>query len=98
MFEYASRYYTLETATLTAPDGRVVSYSRRRFLPQGKDMRLLVDLTVAQDDRLDTITRRTIGDPQQFWRVCDINNAMNPFDLIEEPGETLHVPIPEVIA
>jgi len=96
MFEQTSRYYTLETATLTAPDGRVIAYKRRRFLPQGESMPLLVEVSVTEGERLDLITARTLGDPEQFWRVCDANNALNPFDLTAEPGATLRVPVPQV--
>lgn len=95
MFEHTSRYYTLETATLTAPDGRVIAYKRRRFLPRGESMPLLAEVSVTQGDRLDLITARTLGDPEQSWRVCDANNAMNPFDLTTEPGVTLRVPVPQ---
>lgn len=95
MFEPTSRYYALETATLTAPDGRMVAFKRRRFLPNGDDMRLFVEVTLIQGDRLDLITARTLGDPEQFWRVCDANNAMDPFDLTAEPGRTLRVPVPQ---
>lgn len=96
MFEPNSRYYSLETATFTTVEGREVAYKRRRFLPQGNRMPLLVEVTVTQGDRLDLITARTLGDPEQFWRVCDANNAMNPFDLTAEPGRTLRVGIPQV--
>jgi hypothetical protein len=96
MFETTSRYYTLETATLATPDGRVLAYKRRRFLPRGENLPLLVEVTVAQGDGLDLITARTLGDPEQFWRVCDANNAMNPPDLSAEPGRTLRIPIPQV--
>ena len=97
MFEPTSRYYNRETATLKTADGRSIAYKRRRFPPRGETLRLLVEATVAEDDRLDLIAARTIGDPEQFWRICDANNALNPFDL-EEPGRTLQVPIPEVEA
>jgi hypothetical protein len=96
MFETTSRYYTLETATLTTPDGRIIAYKRRRFLPQGDKMPLLLEVTVGQGDRLDLITARTLGDPEQFWRVCDANNAMNPPDLTAETGRTLRVSIPQI--
>jgi hypothetical protein len=96
MFEHTSRYYTIETATHTLPDGRTVTYKRRRFLPQGENMPLLVEVTVTQGDRLDLITARTLGDPEQFWRVCDANNAMDPFDLVATPGRTLRVPLPQI--
>jgi len=96
MFDYTSRYYNLETATYTASDGKSIAYIRRRFLPQGKDLPLLLEMRVEQSDRLDLIANRTIGDPEQFWRICDANDAMNPFDLTKEPGNTLRVPIPQV--
>jgi hypothetical protein len=80
---------------MTTPDGRVVTYLRRRFLPQGDAMPRLVDVVVTQGDRLDLIATRTLGDPEHFWRVCDANNAMNPADLADEPGRTLHVPVPQ---
>jgi hypothetical protein len=95
MFTFTSRYYNLETVMLTLPDGRVVVYKRRRFLPQGELMPLLVEATVTEGDRLDLITARTLGDPEQFWRVADANNAMNPFDLTAEIGRTLRVPVPQ---
>ncbi len=95
MFETTSRYYAIETATFSMPDGRIVTYMRRRFLPQGESLPLLVEVAVAQGDRLDLITARTLGDPEQSWRVCDANNAMNPPDLTAEVGRTLRVPIPQ---
>ena len=94
MFDFTSRYYSIETVTHPGPDGRLHSYKRRRFLPQGEDMTLLAEATVTQGDRLDLITSRTLGDPLQFWRVCDANNALNPFDLTDEVGRRLKIPMP----
>lgn len=95
MFDFSSRYYNLETVKLVQPGGRLAPYKRRRFLPQGELMPLLVEVLVAQNDRLDLITARTLGDPQHFWRVCDANNAMNPFALTEVVGRRLRVPLPQ---
>lgn len=94
MFESNSRYYPLETAIYTMPDGRIVAYKRRRFLPRGEEMDLLVEATVTEGDRLDLITGRTLGDPEFFWRICDANDAMNPFDLVAEINRKLRVPVP----
>ena len=96
MFEPTSRYYTLETATYKAQDGRELRYKRRRFLPQGETLPTLVEVTVTDGDRLDLIAARSIANPEQFWRICDAENAMNPPDLTAEPGRTLRVPIPQV--
>ena len=95
MFEYTSRYYDLETATHTTAEGRNIPYKRRRFLPQGSAMPLLVEITVTQDERLDLITSRTLGDPEMFWRVCDANDTLNPTELVAEPGRVLRVPVPQ---
>ena len=94
MFDSTSRYYAIDTATMTTNDGRTIVYVRRRFLPQGETLSLLGEVTTAQGDRLDLIASRTLGAAEAFWRVCDANNAMNPFDLTDEPGRVLRVPVP----
>ena len=96
MFESASRYYSIETATLTLADGRTLSYKRRRFLPQGKKLPLLLEVTLNEGDRLDLLTARTLGDPEQFWRLADANDTMNPPELESEAGRRLRVPVPQV--
>jgi hypothetical protein len=95
MFEHTSRYYPIETAEYTTPDGRIIAYKRRRFLPRGQDLPLLVEVTVIQGDRLDLIAARTLGDPEVFWRICDANNAMNPLDLTALTGQLIRVPLPQ---
>lgn len=95
MFEHTSRYYQIETAHLTASDGRTIAYKRRRFLPQGESLPLLVEVVVSQNDRLDLIAARTLGDPEQFWRICDANDALDPLELTAEPGTIIRVPIPQ---
>jgi hypothetical protein len=95
MFDYTSRYYKLPVATLTLPNGRTVSYVRRRFLPQGDELPLLAEVPVTQGERIDLVTNRTLGDPLAFWRICDANNAMDPQALTAEPGRILRVPLPQ---
>ena len=94
MFETTSRYSGIQNATLNE-DGKQIIYKLRRFLPQGEKLPLLVNIVVADQDRLDLIAARTLGDPELFWRVCDANNAMNPVSLTIEPGTKLRVPIPQ---
>jgi len=96
MFESTSRYAAIEKTSLVLPDGRTVAYIRRRFLPPGAAMPLLVEVTVAQGDRLDVITANTLGDPEQFWRVCDANDAMHPAELTAIPGNRLRVAVPQI--
>jgi hypothetical protein len=94
MLEPTSRYYSLETTTHTTAEGEQIAYKRRRFLPRGADLPLLVEVTVTEGDRLDQLTARTLGDPEGFWRLGDANDAMDPFDLTAEPGTVLRVPVP----
>ena len=89
------RYAAAEQAIYVGADGRPVAYRRRRFLPQGERMPLLGEADVRIGDRLDLIANRALGDPLQFWQICDANNAMNPFDLTAEVGRRLRVPVPQ---
>jgi hypothetical protein len=95
MFEQNSRYYKIETTTLTDPGGRQIAYKRRRFIPRAEDLQTLAHVTVVQADRLDLVSARTLGDPEQFWRICDASDAMNPPDLMSEPGKSVRVPLPQ---
>ena len=95
MFEHTSRYNPIENAIYEAADGRRITYKPRRFLPQGEATPLLAEVTVGVGDRLDLVAVRTLGDAEQFWQVCDANNAMNPFDLTVEVGRTLRIPLPQ---
>lgn len=94
MFDHNSRYFDIETVELKTADGRTVKYKRRRFLPSGEDKQTLAEVVVTEGDRLDLITSRAIGDPEQFWKVADANNAMNPFRLTTELGRILKIPMP----
>lgn len=96
MFETNSRYANIETATFTTPAGEQITYVRRRFLPRGADLPLLVEVTVTEGERLDLIAARTLGDSEQFWRIADASDALNPADLTDPPGQVLRVPVPTV--
>lgn len=98
MFEPSSRYYAIETAGLTVLDGagepRVVGYVRRRFIAGAPSNATLVSHAVVQGERLDHLAARYLGDPTQFWRICDANNALRPEELVEEPGRRIDIPLP----
>jgi len=95
MFEPASRYYSIGNSVWTDEQGRKVVYKRRRFLPQSGSARSLAHVTIKPKDRLDLIAAQALGDPLLFWRLCDANDAMNPFDLLEN-GTIVRVPAPGV--
>lgn len=97
-FPPSSRYYTITTNQYTAPDGRIIVYLNRRFVPSADRFTLLEEHVVTQGERLDNITAQALGDPLQFWRICDANNAMRPDELTETIGRSLRITLPEGIA
>jgi hypothetical protein len=90
MFAPTSRYINIEIAKYTTRDRRVIAYVRRRFLPPLTD-EAFIEHEVVQGDRLDNVTARYLGDPEQFWRVCDVNTAMRPDDLTAELGRRIRI-------
>ena len=89
-----SRYESSEEAERAAPAGRIVRYLRRRFLPAAEELLALGEVTVEDGERLDTLAARTLGDPEQYWRICDANNVMRPEQLLERIGERVRIPGP----
>ena len=104
MFTVTSRYHGIEIAKYEMPpedeegetEPREIAYLRRRFLPplsKPQDEPVLTEHVVTQGERLDNITARYLGDPEQFWRLCDANNTMRPQALAEEIGRRLLIPL-----
>jgi hypothetical protein len=95
MFDKTSRYAKCEIKKL-APDttngnpGHEIRYAGRRFIPSSEEMTIIAEQTVTQGDRLDNITARHVGDPTQFWRLCDANEVMIPEEL-EQIGKKIRI-------
>ena len=92
-----SRYSGTPIASLEMADGTRVAYLRRRFVPSSDRFTLLVEHMVKQGDRLDRITAHYLGDPEQFWRVCDANDAIDPNELTDTLGRRVRITMPEGI-
>jgi hypothetical protein len=97
LFPATSRYHGLETARLETAQGKTIVYLRRRFVPQPERFALLQEHTHTQSERLDNISAQYLGDPEQFWRICDANRAMRPDELTETVGRRLRITLPEGI-
>ena len=95
---FASRYHASELAQLLVAEGNTVVYLRRRFIPAAEDFQLLQVHTVSEGERLDNITATYLGDPEQFWRICDANNAMLPDELTATIGRQLRITLPAGIS
>jgi hypothetical protein len=96
-FPPTSRYHAVPTAKLTLPDGREVAYLKRRLVPPPERFALLQEHAVSDGERLDHIAMRYLGDPEQFWRICDANGAMRPDELLNPVGRRIRITLPESI-
>ncbi|HUW53019.1 MAG TPA: LysM domain-containing protein [Rhodanobacter sp.] len=97
IFPPTSRYALIPTATFVRADGTAVTYLKRRFVPAPESFALLQRHRVLQNERLDNIAAQYLGDPEQFWRLCDANRALRPEELTETIGRELRITLPEGI-
>jgi hypothetical protein len=97
LFSATSRYYGIDTETLLTPDGRMIVYLQRRFVPSPDRFQLLQEHAVVQGDRLENVAAKYLGDPELFWRIADANGAMRPEDLVQTVGARLRITLPEGI-
>lgn len=97
LFPSTSRYHGLGARKVTRPDGTEVVYLARRFLPPPESFTLLHEHEVRAHDRLDNLAAGYLGDPLQYWRICDANRAVRPAELTEEAGTRLRITLPEGI-
>lgn len=95
MIASLSRYASIATASLELPDGTRITYLKRRFVPPSDRFSLLTEHRVKEGERLDQITAFYLGDPEQFWRVCDANDAIDPNELTDTVGGTVRITLPE---
>jgi hypothetical protein len=96
-FPPTSRYALTPTTSLVRADGTVVTYLKRRFVPPPENLALLQWHRVVQNEWLDNIAAQYLGDPEQFWRLCDANRALRPEELTETIGRKLRITLPEGI-
>ena len=96
-FPPTSRYALTPTCTFVRADGSPVTYLQRRFVPPPECFALLQWHQVVQNERLDNIAAQYLGDPEQFWRLCDANRALRPQELTDTIGRMLRITLPQGI-
>ena len=97
LFPPTSRYYGIPAATIVMETGVTEIYLQRRFLPPLESIRTLQTHTVAQGERLDHIAFRTLGLPEQFWRIADANTEMDASQLTAVPGRKIRIPLDSTV-
>jgi hypothetical protein len=96
-FAPSSRYHGVALGARSLPDGRLQVFVRRRFVPSSDRFTTLQEHVVVGGERLDLIAAKYLGDPEQFWRICDANGVVRPSEL-EVVGRRLRVTLPEGLA
>ncbi|MFF7650929.1 hypothetical protein ACFZCY_13900 [Streptomyces sp. NPDC007983] len=90
-----SRYHDAEIGVHTQPDGTEVRYAKRRLLPPLAETEdETAPHTVSGGERPDQLAQRYMGDPGQWWRIADVNPALDPRELTAEPGQDIAIPLP----
>jgi hypothetical protein len=92
LFPPTSRYYGIPIATLSGPNGVIEIYLTRRFLPPIPSGPFQHH-RVMQGERLDHIAFRSLGDPEQFWRIADVNTEMDASQLTAKAGRAIRIPL-----
>jgi hypothetical protein len=89
VFFRGSRYENVPSRQITAPDGELIRYAGMRLIPLPPSV---PGYMVQQGDRPDLAAYKTLGDPEQFWLLCDANAVQRPAELTATPGTRLAVP------
>ena len=91
MFAPHSRYAHVPLAAFTDREGRARPYVLPRPIPvPAAPTRQRHEM--ADGERLDHVATRAFGDPEQFWRLCDVSSELRPDDL-EIAGRRITIPL-----
>ena len=86
-FPPTSRYYGIADVAARAGRRHAPIVLRAAALRAAAgELRAAADRDVVAGDRLDNLAARYLGDPEQFWRLCDANGAMRPEELVANVG------------
>lgn len=90
-FAPTSRYHGLPTLEYVQPDGRRILYVTRRFIPSTATGQETTHV-VTQGERPDHLAHTYLGDPEQYWKLCDLNETAVPGELTSAAGATVLIP------
>ncbi len=94
-FPPTSRYYAVKTTSVVGPDGTMVVHLRRRFVPASDRFTVVQEHRVTAGERVDHLASMYLGDPEQYWRLCDANDTVRPDALVERLDAVVHIALPE---
>lgn len=89
MFDPTSRYAPVADYNVTDDQGRMVTIKKVRYIAP---VDAPVTHRVSQPDRPDLLGFQYYQAPEHFWRIADANSAMDPAELVAEPGQRIKIP------
>ena len=92
-FDPTSRYYGIASEVFVDEAGEAHAYIARRFVPPVDSYAQIGTHVVVEGERYDTVANEYLGDPTQFWQLCDANAVMDPADL-EVTGTVVSITLP----
>ncbi len=92
-----SRYYGAVVNTYTPTAGPAVVYLARRIVPQPTVYVSVQNYVVVENDRVDNLSSRFLGDPLLFWMICDANVVADPDELTTQKGRSILVPLASAV-
>ena len=95
LFPSTSRYHGMPIKKWKRPDGKEVAYLGRRIVPMQEQFETLQEYRIQAGDRIDNVAFQFLGDPEQFWRLCDANNELDGQQLTSEAGRVIRITLPE---
>lgn len=67
-------------------------YVLRRFIPQRRDIAVLLEHIVRSGDRPDLLAAQAYGDPELYWRIADGNAVSDAFELTDTLAARIAIP------
>jgi|SRR3954471_7735908 hypothetical protein len=71
-----------------------LAYVLRRFIPQQRDIAVVLEHIVQSGERPDLLAAQTFGDAELYWCIADANAVTDPFALTDTLGAWVLIPGP----
>jgi len=96
-FSASSRYKDVDTSTIEEKNGELVAYLKRRMIPAPEKFYLLQKHHTTEGERPDLLAFKYYSDAERFWQIADANLVLDANDLTDNPGNTIHITLPNGI-
>lgn len=93
-YSESSRYRGVALTTFVRPDGSSIAHGKRRLVPPQREIAIAATHLVRGGERPDLIAHAAYGQALLYWRIADANAVIDPFELTDEIGARIVLPVP----